>query len=101
MVHRRHADCASHRSRVDSEVNVGPRCSNDGGWQRMTMQFELSRRGFLRAGLSVVGVGLLAACAPAAPAAKPAETKPAETKPAEAAKPADAPKPAAPAAATT
>ncbi len=61
----------------------------------------LSRRHFLRAGLSVVGVGVLAACAPQPPAAKP-ETKPAEApKPAAtaapaapAAKPAEAPKPA-------
>jgi peptide/nickel transport system substrate-binding protein len=66
----------------------------------------LSRRGFLRLGLGVAGVSLLAACAPSAPATKPAEpAKPAEaakpaapaatTAPAAAAKPAEAAKPAA------
>ncbi|MCC7369642.1 MAG: ABC transporter substrate-binding protein [Chloroflexi bacterium] len=61
----------------------------------------VSRRGFLRVGLSIAGVGLLAACAPAAPATKPAETKPAApaattapAAPAAAAKPTEAPKPA-------
>jgi peptide/nickel transport system substrate-binding protein len=78
----------------------------------------LSRRTFLRVGLSVTGVGLLAACAPPAPATKPGESKPAEatkpaapaattapaaqatTAPAAAAKPAEAAKPAAPPAAS-
>ena len=68
----------------------------------------LSRRTFLRVGLGVAGVSLLAACAPTPPAAKPAEpAKPAApaattapAKPAEAAKPAaDANPTAAPAAA--
>ena len=54
---------------------------------------RLSRRVFLRVGLGMAAVSLLAACAPAAPATKPAETKPAETKPAEAAKPAADAKP--------
>src|SRR5687767_3279272 len=88
----------------------------------MSELHALSRRSFLRAGLGVVGVSLLAACAPAAPATKPAEpAKPVEpakpaapaattapaaaapaaapAKPAEAAKPAADAKPAAPAAA--
>ncbi len=39
----------------------------------MSMLNEISRRGFLRLGLGVAGVSLLAACAPAAPATKPAE----------------------------
>ncbi len=75
----------------------------------------LSRRQFLRAGLSVAGITLLAACAPQAPAqpaatsapaattapaatAAPAAAKPAESKPAEA-KPAAPASTAAPAAA--
>jgi peptide/nickel transport system substrate-binding protein len=73
----------------------------------MAINDGLSRRGFLRVGLGVAGVSLLAACAPTAPATKPAETKPAApaatappsaAKPAES-KPAEAAKPAAPAAA--
>ncbi|HZO27789.1 MAG TPA: ABC transporter substrate-binding protein [Chloroflexota bacterium] len=78
----------------------------------MATKHGLSRRELFRAGIGVVGVSLLAACAPAAPAqptaepAKPAEAaKPAAPAPttapapAAAAKPAEAPKPAAPAAA--
>ncbi|MCC7369643.1 MAG: ABC transporter substrate-binding protein [Chloroflexi bacterium] len=68
----------------------------------MTDHGYLTRRGFLRVGLSVAGVSLLAACAPAAPATKPAETKPAApaattapAAPAAAAKPTEAAKPAA------
>ena len=70
----------------------------------MSVLGSLSRRGFLRAGLGMVGVSLLAACAPSAPATKPAESKPAApaatTAPAAAAKPAEAAKPAAAAAAS-
>jgi len=74
----------------------------------MTTPHDPSRRSFLRASLGVVGVSLLAACAPAPPAAKPTEAaKPAApaataapaaaatTAPAAAAKPAEAAKPAA------
>jgi peptide/nickel transport system substrate-binding protein len=63
----------------------------------------LSRRGFLRVGLGVAGVGLLSACAPSAPATKPAPAAtaaPAATTAPAAAKPAEAAKPAAPAATT-
>jgi peptide/nickel transport system substrate-binding protein len=63
----------------------------------MTMHVDLSRRSFLRATLGVVGVSLLAACAPAAPAAKPADAP----KPGEAAKPAAPAATSAPAAAAT
>jgi len=60
----------------------------------------VSRRTFLRASVGVVGLSLMAACAPQAPATKPAEP----ARPAEAAKPAEVAKPAAatqaPAAAT-
>jgi len=62
----------------------------------------LSRRTFLRVGLGVAGVSLLAACAPTPPATKPAEpAKPAAPAATTApAKPAEAAKPAAPAATT-
>ena len=64
----------------------------------MTALDGLTRRTFLRAGLGVFGVSLLAACAPQAPATKPAEpAKPAA--PAATTTPAAAPaQPAAPAA---
>ena len=65
----------------------------------MAITEGLSRRVFLRVGLGMAGVSLLAACAPAAPATKPAETKPAAPAATTApAKPAEAAKPAAPAA---
>jgi peptide/nickel transport system substrate-binding protein len=48
----------------------------------MVMSISLTRRTLLRAGLGVIGVSLLSACAPQAPATKP------ESKPAEPAKPA-------------
>ncbi len=84
----------------------------------MATKHGLSRRELFRTGMGVVGLGLIAACAPQAPAqptaapAKPAEApKPAAAaapaatqapaaaaKPAEAPKPAEAAKPAAPAA---
>src|SRR5215204_2484950 len=57
----------------------------------------LSRRALFRAGIGVVGVGLLAACAPQAPSSPTA----APAKPTEAPKPAEAAKPAAPAPAAT
>src|SRR5215213_2419643 len=60
----------------------------------MTASHDRSRRAFLRAGLGVFGLGLLAACAPQPPATKPAESKPAEAPKAEAPKPAEAAKPA-------
>src|SRR5215203_1632027 len=78
----------------------------------MSTTSGLSRRALFRAGLGVVGVGLLAACAPQAPtsptatpakpaeapkpteAAKPAAPVPAATQAPAAAKPAEAPKPA-------
>ncbi|MCC6179755.1 MAG: ABC transporter substrate-binding protein [Chloroflexi bacterium] len=67
----------------------------------MASERGVSRRAFLRAGIGVAGVSLLAACAPQAPATKPAESKPAESKPAATkpaeTKPAEAAKPAAPA----
>jgi ABC-type transport system substrate-binding protein len=66
----------------------------------MSLRHEISRRLFLRVGVGIAGVGLLAACAPATPATKPAETKPAAdakpaTAPAAAAKPAAGASPAA------
>src|SRR5689334_21484774 len=55
----------------------------------MAMERGLSRRAFLNVGVTVAGVGLLAACAPSAPpAAKPADSGAAAPKPTEAAKPA-------------
>ena len=60
----------------------------------MSANHDLSRRAFLRAGLGVFGLGLMAACAPQPPAAKPAETKPADAPKADAPKPAEAAKPA-------
>jgi peptide/nickel transport system substrate-binding protein len=66
----------------------------------MATQPGLTRRDFLRASaLTLAGVSLLSACAPAAPATKPAESKPVDAKPAEAAKPAAAAPTTAPAAA--
>ena len=75
----------------------------------MAMKPGLSRRDFLRTGLTFAGVGVLAACAPQAPTQPAATTAPAATSapaaaattaPAAAAKPAEAAKPAAPAATT-
>jgi peptide/nickel transport system substrate-binding protein len=63
----------------------------------MATAHDLSRRSFLRVGLGMAGVSLLAACAPTAPATKPAETKPAA--PAATAPPSATTAPAAPAAA--
>jgi len=71
----------------------------------------VSRRSFLKVGIGIAGIGLLAACAPAAPATKPEPAKPAApTQPAAAApttaaapaaaKPTEAAKPAAAAPAT-
>src|SRR4051794_21568773 len=60
----------------------------------MAMKHGLSRRELFRTGVGVVGVSLLAACAPQAPAQPTA----APAKPAEAPKPAEAAQPAAPAA---
>src|SRR5215213_3338094 len=105
MVHRRHEDCASLWSRACPDAGSDARRSSDGGWRLMTMQHDLSRRTFLRATLGVVGVSLLAACAPSAPASKPAEapakpaapaatTAPAAAAPAATAAPAAAAKPA-------
>src|SRR3954453_9216919 len=62
----------------------------------MATKHGLSRRELFRAGVGVVGVGLLAACAPQAPSSP----TPAPAKPTEAPKPAEAAKPAAPAATT-
>jgi peptide/nickel transport system substrate-binding protein len=59
----------------------------------MTIERGISRRALLKTGMSLAGVGLLAACGPSAPA-----TKPADTKPADAAKPAAAAPTTAPAA---
>jgi len=67
---------------------------HDGGIALMALQREFSRRGFLRTGVGVVGVGLLAACAPATPAAKPAAPA-ATSAPAAAGSPAAAGAPAA------
>jgi peptide/nickel transport system substrate-binding protein len=64
----------------------------------MTMSSGVSRRTVLKGSIGVIGLGLLAACAPQAPA--PAPTV-APAKPAEAPKPAEAAKPAAPAAAAS
>ncbi len=66
----------------------------------MAMERGLSRRAFIRVGVGMAGVGLLAACAPQPPATKPEPAKPAgDAKPATEAKPAAAAPTQAPAAA--
>ncbi len=62
----------------------------DGSEQR-SRGMHVDRRGFLRAGLGALGVGLLAACAPAAPPAPTAKPQPAATSAPAADKPAAAP----------